>query len=85
MPNSPKKEEKEITDIPSGEGVGRFQKAQPGSYGIVSKPLPFPDDTAGVKVALFFQAWMPQCDHVQTLLSTVNTAQDKSSGFAVVI
>lgn len=83
VPNGPRKLEEDITAIPPGTGTGRFQRARPGSHGIVSQPLPFPDSSVGVGVSFFFQAWMPQCDHVQTLLSTVN--ESCNSGFAAVI
>lgn len=81
--HSPRKQLEDIAEIPHGTvQSGRYQRARPGSYAEI-KGLALPSDQGGLGVSLYFQAHLPQAEHVQTIVSNLNP--DEKVGLAVVI
>ncbi|KAH8803361.1 hypothetical protein F5884DRAFT_739703 [Xylogone sp. PMI_703] len=82
LDHSPKKAEVEISEIPRGQQRGRFQQAQPGSYGYVPNwGLPVRADF--LHVSFYMQPWLVDCSHPQTIVSTLNIAT--CTGFSIVL
>lgn len=79
---SPPKLVREVTEIPSGVLPGRFQLAHPGSWAELP-PLPFIEQDTGITVQLHAQPWLVQCEHVQALISSLNTTT--CTGCAIVL
>lgn len=71
-----------MTQIPQGRQHGRVQIAHPGSYAYVSEWRP-PTAGKGLQISLYMQAWLVDCSHAQTLVSTLNTAEQ--TGFSIVL
>lgn len=81
--HSPRKELQNVAEIPCGTvQTGRYQRARPGSYAEV-KGLALPSNQSGIVVSFYFQAHLPQAEHVQTIVSSLNP--DQNVGFAVVL
>ncbi|KAL1852540.1 hypothetical protein Daus18300_012138 [Diaporthe australafricana] len=82
LEHSPPKAEEEIKEIPRGERRGRFQTAQPGSYGYVPS---WQTSTAaeGLEVSFYMQPWLLDCSHAQTLVSTLSPITH--TGFSVIL
>lgn len=82
LEHSPKKAEEELQEIPRGQRQGRFQTAQPGSYGYVPNWGP-PTVAQGLQVSFYIQPWLLDCSHAQTLVSTLDPAAD--TGFSIAL
>jgi hypothetical protein len=82
LEHSPKKAEEEVKEIPQGQRKGRFQTAQPGSYGYVPKWGP-PIAAEGLQVSFYMQPWLLDCSYGQTLVSTLDPAAH--TGFSIVL
>lgn len=80
LPHSPKKAEEEIKEIPRGQKPGRYQRANPGSYGRV---LHWGSSAAatGLQVSFYAQPWLIDCPHDQTLVSTLH--RESQTGFCI--
>ncbi|KIX08909.1 uncharacterized protein Z518_03566 [Rhinocladiella mackenziei CBS 650.93] len=82
LDHSPKKAEEEVSEIPRGRRKGRFQAAQPGSYGHVPD-WGSPETARGLQVSFYMQPWHVSCSHPQTFVSTLQAATH--TGFAIVL
>ncbi|KAF2096216.1 hypothetical protein NA57DRAFT_67751 [Rhizodiscina lignyota] len=82
LEHSPEKAEEEVKDIPRGQRQGRFQTAQPGSYGYVPNWGP-PIAAEGLQVSFYMQPWLVDCSHVQTLVSTLDSTAH--TGFSIAL
>lgn len=81
--HSPRKELQDVAEMPCGTvQTGRYQRARMGSYAEI-KNLALPPHQNSIVVSLYFQAHLPQAEHVQTIVSNLNP--DDNSGFAIVI
>lgn len=82
LDRSPKKGEQQIEEIARGQRPGKFQSAQPGSYGRI--PHWGPTVLAeGLQVSFYVQPWLLDCPHPQTLISTLNAAS--KTGFCIAL
>ncbi|KIX99209.1 uncharacterized protein Z520_04785 [Fonsecaea multimorphosa CBS 102226] len=84
LEHSPKEQKEILSQCPAGTGTGRFQLARPGSYALVKNW--FPSSTRniqGLDISFYFQPWLPEAGHYQTLLSSLEISDKK--GFALVI
>jgi hypothetical protein len=82
LEHSPKKAEEEVQEIPQGQRQGRFQTAQPGSYGYVPNWGP-PTAAEGLQVSFYMQPWLLDCSQPQTLVSTLDSAAH--TGFSIIL
>ncbi|KAJ6443233.1 hypothetical protein O9K51_04412 [Purpureocillium lavendulum] len=81
--NGPEPRVEEIGSVPDGICNGRFQRAHPGSYGIVPDIGLDPLAHFGQRFTVYVQPWLTECDHVQALVSTLDPRE--RSGVAVVV
>ncbi|CAK7236155.1 hypothetical protein SBRCBS47491_009540 [Sporothrix bragantina] len=82
LDHAPKKAKEEITAVQRGKQPGRFQSARPGSYGRVPSWCS-PVTAGGLQVSFYAQAWLLDCPHDQTLLSTLDT--EAKTGFRITL
>ncbi|KAL2211519.1 hypothetical protein CC79DRAFT_1392831 [Sarocladium strictum] len=80
-PNSPAAQSEPVVGI-EGSCPGRFQKANAGSYAQVDN-LNLGVEDEGLAVVFHVQPWLRECEHVQTLLSTINRCSN--TGVAVAL
>ena len=81
-PDGPPPKVEEVTATGTGTCKGRFQLAHAGSYARVER-LGFQTDDNGLRFKFYAQPWMPECDHVQTFISTLDASN--CTGVAVVL
>ncbi|EXJ80646.1 hypothetical protein A1O3_06930 [Capronia epimyces CBS 606.96] len=81
-PHAPQRQSEVVASVPGGVRPGRFQVAQMGSYALV-KDFDQTNLHHGLHISLYFQPYLPQSGHTQTLLSTLDHVS--KTGLAVVL
>lgn len=81
-PDGPPRRTENVPGETSGTGKGRFQKAHPGSYGIV-QDLGVSGSDTGIHISCNVSPWLLDCDHPQALVSTLNVST--KSGAALIL
>jgi hypothetical protein len=80
--DGPPVKSEEITKIPGGTHKGRFQLAHAGSHGTIPD-IGLKVQDAGVRFTCYVEPWLVECDHPQTLISTLDATTN--TGIAVVL
>lgn len=82
LDHSPPRAAEEVTEVPTGQRPGRFQKARPGSYGHIPD-WGSPGAAEGLEVSFYVQPWLVGYSDVQTLISTLDPTAH--TGFSIIL
>lgn len=72
VPRAPEVRMDPVSEVQPGTCKGRYQQSNPGSYALVGS-LGFDERDRGLSITLYFQPYLLDAGHAQTLLSTLDS------------